>query len=265
MKVDAFGVPTILQPILPPSIPPGYPPVISLGFGAVPPSPGFGTATILQTIQPTSVHRTEAFGYPAIIAEGDILPSSLPRREAFGTPSISNLSHDYPADLFERVGFDRHGVLAGPLPGQLTGRVGVPPPALDWIDLPVPVGPATWASGGRQPPGGHISVSLPAEFVDLTPGANWFDRVHILPREPIDFELFVTPVSRTYEIFNAYHNRTIRLVSVTDTTEIGATLTNLPALPYALQPFTSLLDPSSVKFAPVPMSVTVEQDGKQDF
>jgi hypothetical protein len=266
VKVDAFGTPTLTLTIglegIPQPFPAGPSTDIFGGFG------GIGSPVLTTTITIGDVPSAEAFGEPTLILDSDIHLESLPKTEKFGEPSISVAHQDLAADLLPsivHVDDTQHGVLACPLPGQLTGRVGVPPPGLDLTSIAPSVGPVTWESGGRAPPGGGFAITLPGELIDLTPGANWFDRVHILPREPIDFERFVTPITREYEVFNAYHHRTVYLTEVTDTTEEGITLTNLPALPARLPPFSSFLDPSSVPFAPVRLKLTAEAAGVPDF
>lgn len=273
MKVDAFGVPSIVQQIRPSPVPPGYsttPP--TGGATTVPFNPGFGFPALVQDIHPASFGPGRGFGTPAITFFGQILPTSLVKTERFGTPKVQNLSKDYRGVLFtpwRNASFifpDTHYELLEPvpMPGRTFGRNGVNPPGLHAAQLPPAVVGAKWKSGGRNPPGGHVSTSQPASAEDLTIGRNWFNRIHVMPRTPINFGRFVTPVSATYEVFSAFRGA-INLVGVTDTSDAGLTLEDLPALPALVLPFTSILDPSSQRFAPVKLTVTAQRAGAEEF
>lgn len=98
-----------------------------------------------------------------------------------------------------------------------------------------------------------------------TPGLDWFERVHVIPRTPIDFGNIVTSVSQTFEIFNAYRRTPVQFVSFVNNAGDGITIPDLPAIPSTLQPMTSFLDPTTTRLAPVRMEVTALKDGVPSF
>lgn len=64
-----------------------------------------------------------------------------------------------------------------------------------------------------------------------------------------------------FEIFNAYRYLPAQLNSVSNLIGAGVTIPDLPALPYTLRPFASLLDPTSARLAPVRIEALVLRDG----
>ncbi len=71
-------------------------------------------------------------------------------------------------------------------------------------------------------------------------GITWWDRVHILPREPIDFGPIITQQEREYEIYNACRSDTVTLTSVVNNATPGVDLPDTPA-GIQLPPQTSFL------------------------
>lgn len=98
-----------------------------------------------------------------------------------------------------------------------------------------------------------------------SPGLDWFERVHVIPRTPIDFGNIITTVSQTFEIFNAYRRTAIQFVSYTNNAGVGITIPDLPVIPTTMQPLTSFLDPTSIRLAPVRMEVSALKDGVPSF
>lgn len=155
-------------------------------------------------------------------------------------------------------------IRAGPLPGKLRGRLGRFSPGLDGTVIPPSFAiPVRWQQGVPLTPP-TVSGALQAAFVDLTPGAAWFNRVHVLPRGLIDFGSFVTAKSRPYEVFNA-HGFVVTLETVTDAAASGVTLPDLPAPPTTLRPFSSFLSPSGTPLAPVALDLEVGPSGPAVF
>lgn len=68
----------------------------------------------------------------------------------------------------------------------------------------------------------------------------WFERVHILPRLPIDFGSIVTQQDEPYEIYNAFRDDSITVDSVTNGATPGVELPDL-SLPVDVGPQNSLL------------------------
>lgn len=265
MRVDAFGPLTVSLGLDFESIPePLYPPTGLSGSVSPPRAQAFGPITAELGLDLASLPKEEAFGAISVTATNELFLTSIADREAFGPVTVERASIDYPATLLTR--FELPELLTwAPLPGRGQGRPCPPPPRVEVSDLPPPLANAKWAAGPMTPPGSPTSVGRAGTIEDLTIGGDWFDRVHVLPRAPIDFGRFVTPVSAEYELFNAHHHRTVTLASITDTTEEGIVLEGLPALPYNIPPFSSLLDPASVRFAPVKARVATTLVGARKF
>lgn len=98
-----------------------------------------------------------------------------------------------------------------------------------------------------------------------TPGLDWFERIHVIPRSPIDFGNIVTTVSQTFEIFNAFRHTAVQFVSYVNNAGDGITIPDLPAIPTTMQPLTSFLDPTTTRLVPVRMEVTALKDGVPTF
>lgn len=264
MHVDAFGPLTVTLGLDLASIPaPLYPPTGPIGAASPPRAQAFGPVTVSLGLDLASLPKEEAFGAISVTATGELFLTSIADKEAFGPITVERASTNYPGHLL--TSFELPELLTwAPLPLRGTGRPCPPPPHVEVSDLPPPLANAKWAAGPMPPPGGS-APGRAGTIEDLTIGGDWFDRVHVLPRAPIDFGRFVTPVSAEYELFNAHHHRTVTLASVTDTTEEGLVLEGLPALPYNIPPFSSLLDPESVRFAPVKARVATTLVGARKF
>ena len=77
-----------------------------------------------------------------------------------------------------------------------------------------------------------------------SPEADWFERMHVLPRAGIDFGNIIAQSDQPYEIYNAYRRRDVLLTSITNNASPGVTLPNLSA-PNTIEKETSALDPTS--------------------
>lgn len=94
-----------------------------------------------------------------------------------------------------------------------------------------------------------------------TPGFDWFEAVHILPRTSTALGVVVANLTVLFEIFNAYRATTITLGGFTNGIGTGVSVPDLPALPFSMAPFASLLDPTSTRLAPVRIEAVVARDG----
>ena len=80
---------------------------------------------------------------------------------------------------------------------------------------------------------------------DLTGGgADWFERVHALPRSEIEFGNIISQEDEPYELYNAYRETTVELTSATINIAPGIELPDL-TIPSSRGPESSWLDPSS--------------------
>lgn len=123
------------------------------------------------------------------------------------------------------------------------------------------IGPGAWATGGAVPP-----VPARASYAGTIAeeggvGLYWFERVHILPRVKQALGVIAANQNVLFEVFNAHRYITAQLNTVANEIGAGVTIPDLPALPFALRPFASLLDPTSARLAPVRIEVVVARDG----
>jgi hypothetical protein len=95
---------------------------------------------------------------------------------------------------------------------------------------------------------------------------DWFERMHIVPRETIAFGNILTQVDENYQIFNAYRKDSITLTSIVNNAQPGMEIPNVSA-PLVVPPLTSILDPSSTFNPPVPVEdfIRALQDGLPSF
>lgn len=79
----------------------------------------------------------------------------------------------------------------------------------------------------------------------LTTGdADWFERMHILPKAGIEFGNIVAQTDADYEIYNAWRDRDVVLTAVANNATPGVELPNL-SVPTTVEKETSQLDPTS--------------------
>lgn len=110
----------------------------------------------------------------------------------------------------------------------------------------VRLGGAFGAGAGPGPPLGG-GANVPGAVREATPGDEWFEKVHLLPRDPgLQFGNIVTTVTGDFEIFNAFRVSS-DLTTFVNNAGTGISIPALPALPYTAGAFTSLLDPASVR------------------
>jgi hypothetical protein len=153
---------------------------------------------------------------------------------------------DYPAAA------SKDTLVAFPLAGRTSGFA-YPPPSTARLDLHTigatdPTPEALWAAGGvADPPVApvdRIAVRDPRASV----AANWFDRVHGIPRE-LDFGNIITPVTKRFEVHNA-SDAPVTITAITNNPQLGISLPDTVA-PHVLGAHASTLDPSaSLSLAP---------------
>ncbi len=102
-------------------------------------------------------------------------------------------------------------------------------------------------------------------YESSTPGFDWFNKIHILPRATIDFGNIVTTQTSAFEIFNAYRTAA-SLTAFTSGAGAGVTVPELPALPSSIPPLYSLLDTnSSTRLNPVKLIIRADTEGAPQF
>lgn len=96
---------------------------------------------------------------------------------------------------------------------------------------------------------------------------DWFERVHIVPREEIAFGNILAPVDEDYEIFNSYRSSDVNLIAIANGASPGVEFPNLGSLPVTIGPLASILDPTSTYNPPVPVADTIRalRDGLPSF
>lgn len=127
-------------------------------------------------------------------------------------------------------------------------------------ELEVPTFSGTWAAGGATPPAAPRDNYPGLIDIEATPGFDWFDEIHIVPRSTQQLGVVVANVTVLFEVFNAYRVP-VSLNTFVNGLTPGVTVPDLPALPYVLAPFASLLDPTSTRLAPVRIEALVARDG----
>ena len=188
---------------------------------------------------------TAGFIQPTGIASSERVEEPEVTRDGFGIALVTD----------RKAFFMPKKLIPGPLPRGRKGRIGLPMPKRKSRPILFPIGfGGAWAPGLVSPPGGSGPIDRPCVLVDFTIGANWFNRIHILPRTPINFERFITPQQQTIEIFNAF-NQSTELTEVNNPLDPGVTVEDLPTLPYKLLPYSSLLG----------VSIRTSEDGPLKF
>lgn len=127
-------------------------------------------------------------------------------------------------------------------------------------ELEVPTLSGTWAAGGAVAPAAPRNDYPGLIDTEATPGFDWFDEIHIVPRSTQQLGVVVANVTVLFEVFNAYRVP-VSLNTFVNGLTPGVTVPDLPALPYVLAPFASLLDPTSTRLAPVRIEALVARDG----
>lgn len=120
------------------------------------------------------------------------------------------------------------------------------------------------AGGAVFPPPQPLQAHSVRVDSEATPGFDWFERVHILPRVRQALGVIVSNLNVLFEVFNA-RRTPATLTAVTNPLTPGVTIPDLPALPLVLAPFASLLDPTSVSLSPVRIEALVARDGVPIF
>ncbi len=123
-------------------------------------------------------------------------------------------------------------------------------------------GPRTAVGSGHPPTPGRVGYQGLSPLVE-SPGLDWFDRVHLIPRTEIVFGNIVSSVQATYELFSAWRSQTV-LVSIVNNIE-GVTLPDQPALPSTLPSFTSFLDAASTRLSKIKTTVNASIEGAAVF
>lgn len=121
-------------------------------------------------------------------------------------------------------------------------------------------------------PAGTEQGVAPDKSDAATPGLDWFEHIHLLPRTKIEFGNILTPETETYELYNSYRRDAHTLLTVTNNVTPGVSLSNLSP-PVLVPPQSSILDPSTTDntgdtFALgtlVKMDVVAEQNGLPIF
>jgi len=151
-----------------------------------------------------------------------------------------------------------------PLPDKVRGRISTRPPKLFAIPVPGVTFSGRFQKGAPVTPPPIVVGALPAALIDSTPGGDWFGKIHVLPRSPIDFGSFVTPTSETVEVFNSHDEEQV-LVAVVNTDEFDVNVVGVPTLPASLLPHSSLLASGSVPFVPVLPTLVPGEAGAASF
>lgn len=133
------------------------------------------------------------------------------------------------------------------------------------VTLQTPTLSVVRAAGGAVfPPPQPLQSHAVRINAESTPGFDWFEKVHILPRTRQALGVIVSNLTVLFEVFNA-RRTPATLTAVTNPLTPGVTIPDLPALPLVLAPFASLLDPTSTRLNPVRIEALVARDGVPIF
>lgn len=152
------------------------------------------------------------------------------------------------------MGFSKIGVQHRTAP-ELAGITALDVPPLfvgNWAD-----GPSLVISLGGNDEAGRV-------IIESTSGMDWFELVHVLPRETVDFGNIVTLVQRDLEVFSAFRDP-ISFTDFVNNAGLGVDIPDLPAPVVIVPPFTSFLDPSSTRLNPVKIKIEATPDGPAFF
>lgn len=134
--------------------------------------------------------------------------------------------------------------------------------ALHALAIPTLGGPRS--AGGATPPTPPLNTYAGRLNPESSLGFDWFEHVHILPRIKQASGVVVSALTIPFEVFNAYRS-SVTLTSVLNTLAPGVSVPDLPALPYELGSFSSILGPTSTRLAPVRINAVIEREGLPVF
>jgi hypothetical protein len=127
-------------------------------------------------------------------------------------------------------------------PGRTTGFA-YPPPSTKNVSLTLratnPYGFGTRTAVGDAGGDPVVENLAGAATRMVSPGVNWFDKQHVLPRT-VDFDNIITSVTRRFEVFNASSSPAV-VSSVLNNPLLGLTLSDT-VFPLTLQPYQSTLE-----------------------
>lgn len=121
------------------------------------------------------------------------------------------------------------GVSGGPAPVLLPVPIQVKGPRIDIVQPIVPKVPVIRA--------GNLEDAA-------SPFQDWFEHVHILPRQKVEFGNIVTLVTNEFEIYSAFRSQSVTLQAVQNNAAPGVELPDV-APPVVMPPQTSILSPTS--------------------
>lgn len=82
-------------------------------------------------------------------------------------------------------------------------------------------------------------------------GDYWFEAVHLMPRDGIDFGNIVTVIDDRFDLFSAFRYDNVTLTGIVNNATPGVELPDTPTPPTVLGPMASLLDPLSTNLNPL--------------
>lgn len=152
------------------------------------------------------------------------------------------------------------------LPGLSRGRIATRPPpnGATTLHTTQPAIGAWWTVGAGRAPAAPVNQGGTQLTRDLSIGRDWFDLIHILPRTQIDFGNIVSTATSPFQIFNGF-NQNVDFTLFVNNAGVGVDIPNLPVPTATIGPFNTILDPASVRMAPVRLDVEASIDGPPSF
>jgi hypothetical protein len=119
--------------------------------------------------------------------------------------------------------------------------------------------------GGSSPAGTTDRDDVVREDKMAMGGDYWFEAVHLMPRDGIDFGNIVTAVDDRFDLFSAFRCDNVTLTAITNNASPGVELPDTPTPPTVLGPMGSLLDPLSTNLSPLAQICRALADGLPAF
>jgi len=157
----------------------------------------------------------------------------------------------------------------------LTGKTGgrtVPPPGTAALSFsvgaiePYLLGGVDYAfvDGGSSPVGTSDHDVVRDDRTAMT-GDYWFETVHLIPRDGLDYGNIITTQDQRFELFSAFRSDNVTLTNVVINATPGMELPDMPVTPYVMGPMSSILDPTSTNLNPLAQICRALSQGLPSF
>jgi len=172
---------------------------------------------------------------------------------------------DYPADAHDNWS---PLSLQIPPPGKTAGRR-TPPPGTKSLSFPTAelLGGAdySYVDEGGPAAGTDDYTDVVREDKMAMTGDYWFERVHLMPRDGIDYGNIITTQDERFDLFSAFRHDNVTLTNIVINPLPGMELPDMPTPPDVMGPMASYLDPLSTNLNPLGMVCRALAQGLPNF